>query len=83
MSAIEHRNWQEVDEPQIYGEKGDQLNELERAETGLLPRDLRHFQRATQVPGRTAAGDDLDQAVDHRPRQPKRVAGGFGNETNR
>src|SRR6185369_11415574 len=49
MSTIEHRDWQEVDEPQIYGEEREQLDEFERPEAGLLTRDLRHFERAAQI----------------------------------
>jgi len=41
VSTIEHRNWQEIDEPQIYGEECNQLDEFKRPEAGLLTGDLR------------------------------------------
>jgi hypothetical protein len=66
MSAIEHRDWQEVDEPEIYREERNQLDELECAKTCLLSGDLSHFERPAQILGRPSAGDNLDQPIDHR-----------------
>src|SRR5687768_13819133 len=80
MAAIQHRDWQEVDEPEIYREQSKQLNELGKADAGLLAGNLRNFYRAAKIFHRAPSGNDLDEPIDHRASHSIGVDRSIGNQ---
>ena len=50
VTAIQHRDWEKVDESQINREECDQLDELVRTKRRDLAGDLRHAQRTRPDP---------------------------------
>src|SRR2546428_13695174 len=80
MPSIQQRNWQEVDEPEIYGEQGHQLHERQCAERRSLSGKLSDLDRPTNVLAPAAAGDDLAKPIDHSARDLERVDRSCGHD---
>src|SRR5262245_64196381 len=77
MSAIEDGDWQEIDEPEIYGEDRKQVDEVDPAEARPLSGHLGHPKRPADFFHRTVAGQYLAQYVDNRARDVERDPGRF------
>ena len=64
MPSIQQRNWQEIDEPEIYGEQREQLNERQCAQRRNLSGKLSDLDRTTDVLARTLADNQLTGAFE-------------------
>ncbi len=65
MTAVQHRNRQDIEDGEIDAEQSDEKDQIGRPLLGLLPRHLGDHDGAAQRVGRQAAGDELGDA-DHR-----------------
>src|SRR3546814_2731135 len=72
MTAIEHRQWQEVDEPQIDGDEGGEEDQRADPQRRHLARLLGDLDRSAHVLDRTLAGPELAEDA---PRQPHHFPG--------
>src|SRR3546814_3958741 len=65
MPAIQHGNWQQIDEPQVNGDHSHEEDEILQAAIDLLAGNLSDFQRPAQFADRPPLADYLTKGVDH------------------
>ena len=73
MPAIQHRDREQVDQPEIDRQHGDERDQAGQAELRHLAGQLRDAQRAAEVVGAALAGDHLRQAAEASPRVTSQV----------
>src|SRR5256885_8792155 len=73
MPSIQQRNWQEIDEPEIYGEQREQLNERQCAQRRNLSGKLSDLDRTTDVLARALADNQLAGAFEYCDRDAESV----------
>src|SRR3546814_4846409 len=80
MPAIQHGNWQQIDEPQVNGDNSHEEDEIIQAAIDLLAGNLSDFQRPAQFADRPPPADYLTKVVDH---QTKYSAGPLHSNARR
>src|SRR3546814_7540859 len=69
MPAIQHGNWQQIDEPQVNGDHSHEEDEILQAAIDLLAGNLSDFQRPAQFADRPPPADYLSKGVDHQTKR--------------
>src|SRR3546814_13593363 len=75
MTAIEHRQWQQIYEPQIDGDEGREVDELLETDRRRLARSLGDADGAAHVLDRPRAAEELPQHRARHPHEARRLLG--------
>src|SRR3546814_15698661 len=68
MPAIQHGNWQQIDEPQVNVDHSHEEDEILQAAIDLLAGNLRDFQRPAQLADLPPHRDSQPKGVAHQPK---------------
>src|SRR5690606_2805171 len=74
MTAIEQRNWEQVDESEINRDHRHEFDQRSSAQSRLLARKLGYLERAAKFFYRSPARDDLSYRFDHHGNDVARMA---------
>src|SRR3546814_1394544 len=83
MTAIEHRQWQQIYEPQIDGDEGREVDELLETDRRRLARSLGDADGAAHVLDRPRAAEELPQHRARHPHEARRLLGAVAQRRDR